>query len=93
MPGERPESLHGPLQQTAREQASQTTGEQQQEHDDGECVGWMAQKEDEALYESDLDQVWILDTLKRHGFVEWRDFHDDPAKAVVVFTPSDRSSR
>ena len=46
-----------------------------------------------ALYESDLDQVWILDTLKRHGFVEWRDFHDDPAKAVVVFTPSDRSSR
>ena len=39
-----------------------------------------------ALYESDLDQVWILDTLKRHGFAEWREFHDDPAKAVVVFT-------
>ena len=41
-----------------------------------------------ALYETDLDQPALLDVLHRHGFVEWRDFHDDPAKAVVVFTPS-----
>ena len=38
-----------------------------------------------AVYESDLDQVTLLDTIKRHGFVETGDFHDDPAKAVVVY--------
>jgi len=38
-----------------------------------------------AVYESDLDQVAVLDAIKRHGFVESGDFHDDPAKAVVVY--------
>jgi len=38
-----------------------------------------------AVYEDDLDQVPLMDALKRHDFVEWRDIHDDPAKAVVVF--------
>ena len=47
-----------------------------------------------AVYESDLDQVAILGAIKRHGFVETADFHDDPAKAVVLYERSrDRSSK
>lgn len=45
-----------------------------------------------AVYEDDLDQVPVLDAIKRHGFVEVADLHDDPAKAVVVYARAqDRS--
>ena len=40
------------------------------------------------FYETDLDQPWILTTLKQRGFAPWRTFRDGPAKAVVVFTRS-----